>query len=171
MSLVITEVDVILNRDGTPNRPSHFNLEGFANFVIAGVFVVKDLRVLRRKRDDQTLVAMPSRKRWAICSHCRERIDLLDRYCRWCRTDIHVLARPGEEPVYRDIAHPIGHETRIYIERTILDAFDEARRYHDALAAGDASAFEGRVFPDPQSPNRTRHVVQPAFAVVADDAA
>ncbi|MBI4677499.1 MAG: septation protein SpoVG family protein [Elusimicrobia bacterium] len=74
-------------------------LLGFAELVIAGSFVIRDIRIMKvtsGEKGGTVFVAFPGRK------------------------------RPGEENKYYDVAHPITSEAYQEATRTILRAYEEA---------------------------------------------
>ena len=73
-------------------------LVGFAELVIGGAFVIRDIRILRVKKDaeESTFVAFPSRR------------------------------MNGDEKKYYDVAFPITAEAYKEATGTILKAFEEA---------------------------------------------
>jgi len=82
----------------TPVACGSAQVLGFAELVIGGVFVIRDIRILKvaKEGEDLVFVAFPSR--------------------RW----------NGEEKKYYDVAFPITSESYRAATSTILKAFEEA---------------------------------------------
>lgn len=82
----------------TPLAYGSAQLLGFAELVIGGVFVIRDIRILKVAKEgaDSVFVAFPSR-RWS-----------------------------GEEKKYYDVAFPITSESYRVATTAILKAFEEA---------------------------------------------
>ncbi|MBI5622557.1 MAG: septation protein SpoVG family protein [Elusimicrobia bacterium] len=82
-----------------PVAEGRAQLLGFAELVIGGSFVIRDIRILRvtaGEKSGRVFVAFPGRK------------------------------RPGEEKKYYDIAHPVTTEAYQESTKTILRAYEAA---------------------------------------------
>lgn len=82
-----------------PAGDGRAQLLGFAELVIGGSFVIRDIRIMKLKSGERSgsfFVAFPGRK------------------------------RPGEESKYYDVAHPITAEAYQEATKTILKAYETA---------------------------------------------
>ena len=101
-------------------------LKAFATITFDGVFVVRDLKVIEGKKG--LFVAMPSRKVTYPCSKCGHRNASRDRFCANCGEKLiprkeDTISEEGRQSEHRDIAHPITSETREYIQKKVIAAY------------------------------------------------
>lgn len=119
----ITEVKVFLmeNQDR--------KLKAYATITFDDAFVVRDLRVIDGRKG--LFVAMPSRKLRENCSRCNHKNVVNSKFCNQCGTNLENVTRaqgPQEQKEeHRDIAHPITTESREYIQKAVLSAYEKER--------------------------------------------
>jgi stage V sporulation protein G len=121
----ITEVRVSL-RDGGNKK-----LKAYVTVTFDDCFVVRNIKVIEGTHG--LFVAMPARKMKQFCSKCGKRIDVGGKYCPICAAALPALApfRPEEErrgqQGHQDIAHPINQQFRDYLQKKILDTYDQEK--------------------------------------------
>jgi len=119
----ITEVKL------TPAEPGDKVL-AYGSFVIDGVFIVRDVRVLATARGP--LVAMPSRRLRDRCPTCLRKNDLQSRYCSQCGARLAenraVADDEGRLHLHNDVAFPCTKEARAAIEAAVLAAYERETR-------------------------------------------
>ena len=136
----ITEVRIFL-RDNPATK-----LRAYATITFDNAFVVRNIKVIEGNKG--LFVAMPSRRIEEPCPKCGAKNSLRSKYCNQCgsqlppRESLSTMPQAegglaGEKPErrseHRDIAHPINMETREYIQKKILEAYeaDKARKPED----------------------------------------
>ena len=119
----ITEVKVFLmeNQDR--------KLKAYATITFDDAFVVRDLRVIDGRKG--LFVAMPSRKLRENCPRCNHKNVVNSKFCNQCGTNLESVTRTQEpheqKEEHRDIAHPITAESREYIQKAVLSAYEKER--------------------------------------------
>lgn len=124
----ITEVRIFL-RDNPTSK-----LRAYATITFDNAFVVRNIKVIEGNKG--LFVAMPSRRIEEPCTKCASRNSLRSKYCNQCGSQLpqkeeaptseHVEGsdRGPRRSEHRDIAHPINMETREYIQKKILEAYE-----------------------------------------------
>lgn len=126
----ITEVRIFL-RDNPATK-----LRAYATITFDNAFVVRNIKVIEGNKG--LFVAMPSRRIEEPCSKCGAKNSLRSKYCNQCGSQLPPRepamapesgrvaggAKPERQSEHRDIAHPINMETREYIQKKILDAYE-----------------------------------------------
>lgn len=118
----ITEAKVVL-KEGPDKK-----LKAYATITFDNCFVVRNIKVIRGNKG--LFVAMPSRKLREACQKCHAKNPVRSRYCSQCGASLPVASpKPSPDGVkqseHRDIAHPITLECREYIQKKVLDAYEE----------------------------------------------
>ncbi|MFC1809722.1 septation protein SpoVG family protein [Candidatus Omnitrophota bacterium] len=77
-------------------------------------------------------VAMPSRRMKQPCPKCNHRNVLRSRYCNNCGTSMDgTTTQPQDgssrQNEHKDIAHPITLECREYIQKLVLEAYENQK--------------------------------------------
>ncbi len=106
-------------------------LKAFCSLTFDNALVVRDVKLI--EGNDGLFLAMPSRKLCDRCRRCGEKNHLRARYCNNCGIRLdenrhsHSRTGNGEErlKLHADIAHPINADTRLEIERRVLQAYEE----------------------------------------------
>lgn len=99
----------------------------YARIVFAGVFVVRELKLLRGPRGD-LFVAMPERALKDRCPSCGKKNELASLYCGHCREDLGgkrpVMSSNNRPKFHQDVAHPITQLFRAQMEKAIVEAYE-----------------------------------------------
>jgi stage V sporulation protein G len=93
-------------------------------------FVVRNVKIIQGTNG--LFIAMPSRKAVEACVKCGFKNARGSRYCNQCGKEIsgREQARSQEETAgekqggHMDIAHPVTQECRLYIQKEILEAYN-----------------------------------------------
>ena len=128
----ITEVR-IFSRDNPATK-----LRAYATITFDNAFVVRNIKIIEGNKG--LFIAMPSRRIEEPCPKCGAKNSLRSKYCNQCGSQLpqkenHQILEnvEGEKrnfrSEHRDIAHPINMETREYIQKKILEAY-EAEKAH-----------------------------------------
>ena len=127
----ITEVRIFL-RDNPTTK-----LRAYATITFDNAFVVRNIKVIEGNKG--LFVAMPSRRIEEPCSKCGGKNSLRSKYCNQCGNQLppretpqvstsaegaHTEGKGERRSEHRDIAHPINMETREYIQKKILEAYE-----------------------------------------------
>ena len=117
----ITEVR-IFKKDNVDKK-----LKAFATITFDDCFVVRDVKVIEGNKG--LFVAMPSRRMKQPCPKCNHRNVVRSRYCNNCGVSLEgSQVQPRDDNArqneHRDIAHPISLECREYIQKLVLEAYE-----------------------------------------------
>jgi stage V sporulation protein G len=128
-------------------------LRAYATITFDNAFVVRNIKVIEGNKG--LFVAMPSRRIEEPCSKCGANNSLRSKYCNQCgsllpekETAPTLQTAEGTEKrdprsEHRDIAHPINMETREYIQKKILEAYEaEKTKSPQDTAADSAGTLE-----------------------------
>ena len=125
----ITEVRIFL-KEGQDKK-----LKAYATLTFDKAFVVRNVKVIEGTKG--LFVAMPSRRLKESCPKCNFKNVVRSKYCNQCASALpaHVeqkVAVPGDsrerQSEHRDIAHPITSDFREYIQKRVLEAYEEDRK-------------------------------------------
>ena len=124
----ITEVKIFLKESADKK------LRAFATVTFDNAFVVRNVKVIEGSKG--LFVAMPSRKMKESCPKCSFKNNIRSRFCNQCGAAIETApqlqktedeAKSARQSEHRDIAHPITSEFRDYIQKTVIDAYDNEK--------------------------------------------
>ena len=122
----ITEVRVVLK--DSPDK----KLKAYATVTFDNAFVVRNIKVI--EGTSGLFIAMPSRKIKQSCSKCGFKNELRSKYCNQCGIQLPSLSRPmsqenatGAQLEHKDIAHPITQPFREYLQKSVLDAYEQEK--------------------------------------------
>ena len=122
----ITEVRIVLK--DSPDK----KLKAYATVTFDNVFVVRNIKIIEGSAG--LFIAMPSRKVKHPCPKCSFKNELRSKYCNQCAVVLPVEAAPQrmEEPVnsqseHKDIAHPITQQFREYLQKRVLEAYEQEK--------------------------------------------
>ncbi len=123
----ITEVRIFLK--DSPDK----KLKAYATVTFDNAFVVRNIKVI--ESSGGLFIAMPSRKVKHPCPKCGFKNELKSKYCNQCGAQLPVVQNPVEHPpeqnaqaMHKDLAHPITQRFREYLQKRILDAFEQERK-------------------------------------------
>src|SRR3990167_3972789 len=124
----ITEVKIFL-KEGQDKK-----LKAYATLTLDNAFVVRNVKVIEGNKG--LFVAMPSRKLKEPCPKCNFRNVVRSKFCNQCGNALPQVPprMPGSgedlsrQSEHKDIAHPITAECREYIQKKVLDAYENDRK-------------------------------------------
>jgi len=118
----ITEVKIFLK--DSPDK----KLKAYATVTFDHAFVVRNIKVIQGTSG--LFIAMPSRKIKYPCSKCGFKNEARVKYCNQCGTQLPVTYRSQEagtssQSEHKDIAHPITQSFREYLQKRVLEAYEQ----------------------------------------------
>lgn len=125
----ITEVKIFL-KEGQDKK-----LKAYATLTLDKAFVVRNVKVIEGTRG--LFVAMPSRRLKESCPKCNFKNVVRSKYCNQCAAALppHIEQKPvtvrdnsQRQSEHRDIAHPITSDFREYIQKKVLEAYEEENK-------------------------------------------
>ena len=137
----ITEVRVFL-KEGPDKK-----LKAYTTVTFDNAFVVRNVKVIEGNKG--LFVAMPSRKLKNPCSKCGHSNVVRSKFCNECGTALEPAASTGRQIAqndtarqseHRDIAHPITPEFRDYLQKKVLDAYQQEK---DKVQSGGGGTDTG----------------------------
>lgn len=127
----ITEVRIFLK--DSPDK----KLKAYATVTFDNSFVVRNIKVIQGTNG--IFIAMPSRKVKQPCPKCGYKNEMRAKYCNQCGISLPVAVRPlGEvsaQAEHKDIAHPINQQFREYLQKKVLEAYEEEMQKGPAARA------------------------------------
>lgn len=129
----VTKIYVKVVQDNGGNG----NLMGFATIILDNMFAIRDIKIIRDKRNGvmKYWVAMPSRQVKERCPQCDAKNLLKSRFCCMCGKKLSSKTRPRKQHV--DVAHPINQSCRSKIELAILTEYLKELGIHAAQGSSD----------------------------------
>jgi stage V sporulation protein G len=122
----ITEVRVFLK--DSPDK----KLKAYVTVTFDNAFVVRNIKVI--EGTSGLFIAMPSRKIKQTCPKCGFKNELRSKYCNQCASQLPLAPRPATAEAsisaqleHRDIAHPITQSFREYLQKRILEAYEQEK--------------------------------------------
>jgi stage V sporulation protein G len=122
----ITEVRVFLK--DSPDK----KLKAYVTVTFDDAFVVRNIKVIEGTKG--TFIAMPSRKIKQPCPKCNFKNEARSKYCNQCGCQLpFVSIAVGQEAVgniqseQKDIAHPITQPFREYLQKRVLEAYEQEK--------------------------------------------
>jgi stage V sporulation protein G len=122
----ITEVRVALK--DSPDK----KLKGYATVTFDNVFVVRNIKIIEGQGN--LFIAMPSRKVKQSCPKCNFKNELRSKYCNQCAALLPPVLKVNEHEdssnaqlEHKDIAHPITQAFREYLQKKVLDAYEQEK--------------------------------------------
>lgn len=136
----ITEVRIFLK--DSPDK----KLKAYATVTFDNAFVVRNIKVIEGSTG--LFIAMPSRKVKQPCPKCGFKNESRSKYCNQCGSSLPLVARPtGQEGAssaqseHKDLAHPITQSFREYLQKRILEAYEEEKK-KGPIGSGDSYSKE-----------------------------
>lgn len=121
----ITEVRIF------PKEGLDKKLKAYATITFDNSFVVRNVKVIEGSKG--LFVAMPSRRMRDACPKCGHRNTVRSKYCNQCGSTLEFkepqnsLDDTARQSEHKDIAHPITPEFREYIQKKVLDAYNQEK--------------------------------------------
>jgi stage V sporulation protein G len=118
----ITEVRIFLK--DSPDK----KLKAYATVTFDNAFVVRNIKIIQGSSG--VFIAMPSRKVKQPCLKCNFKNEFRSKFCNQCGVQLPVSSRPIGQEVnaqaeHKDIAHPITQQFREYLQKKVLDAYEQ----------------------------------------------
>ena len=155
-TMEITEVRISL-RNGNNRK-----LKAYATMTFDNAFVVRNVKVIEGNRG--LFVAMPSRKLRENCPKCGFKNAIRSKFCNQCGSSLPMTERRpqvegehGQQSEHRDIAHPITLESREYIQKKVLDAYETEKKTSGAPRA-ETPSYEA---PKTEKPPKAEELPKP----------
>jgi stage V sporulation protein G len=122
----ITEVRIVLK--DSPDK----KLKAYATVTFDNAFVVRNIKVI--EGTSGLFIAMPSRKIKQPCPKCGFKNELRSKYCNQCAAQLPFSPRPvtpeatsNAQLEHKDIAHPITQSFREYLQKRVLEAYEQEK--------------------------------------------
>ena len=139
----ITETRVVLK--DSPDK----KLKAYATVTFDNAFVVRNIKVIEGTTG--LFIAMPSRKIKQPCPKCGFKNELRSKFCNQCAGSLPVAARPmgqeaasgGSQLEHKDIAHPITQSFREYLQKRVLEAYEQEKARGPVSARHSDADLEG----------------------------
>ena len=123
----VTEVRIALK--DSPDK----KLKAYATVTFDNAFVVRNIKII--EGTSGLFIAMPSRRVKQSCPKCGFKNELHSKYCNQCAGLLSQSIKseiPGAANLaqleHKDIAHPITQSFREYLQKSVLDAYEQERR-------------------------------------------
>ena len=118
----ITEVRIFLK--DSPDK----KLKAYATVTFDNAFVVRNIKVIQGTSG--VFIAMPSRKVKQLCPKCNFKNEFRAKFCNQCGGQLPFSTRAPSQEInaqaeHKDIAHPITQQFREYLQKKVLDAYEE----------------------------------------------
>ena len=141
----ITEVKIFL-KEGQDKK-----LKAYATLTFDNCFVVRNVKVIEGNKG--MFVAMPSRKIKDPCPKCGFRNAVRSKFCNQCGSSLPAqeprVFQPGDDAArqseHKDIAHPISAECRDYIQKKVLEAYENEKKASPSQAPAAVHVASPRV--------------------------
>jgi len=122
----ITEVKVFLK--DSPDK----KLKAYATVTFDNSFVVRNIKVI--EGSNGLFIAMPSRKIKQPCPKCGFKNEARSKYCNQCAAQLPLTSHQegqegmaGAQSEHKDIAHPITQSFREYLQKKVLEAYEQEK--------------------------------------------
>lgn len=133
----ITEVKIFLK--DSPDK----KLKAYATVTLDNAFVVRNIKVIQGSSG--VFIAMPSRRIKQPCPKCNFKNELRSKFCNQCGAQLPLVPRvEGQEAnvtaqsEHKDIAHPITQSFRDYLQKKILEAYEQESKAGSLVAKDPA---------------------------------
>lgn len=119
----ITEIKIL------PKESPDKKLKAYVTVTFDHCFVVRNIKVIQGTSG--LFIAMPSRKVKYPCPKCGFKNEMRARYCNQCGSALNPPVKTETESpeaqtaFHKDIAHPITQPFREYLQRRILEAYEQ----------------------------------------------
>lgn len=132
----ITEVRIFLK--DSPDK----KLKAYATVTFDNAFVVRNIKVI--EGNTGLFIAMPSRKVKQPCPKCAFKNEARSKYCNQCGAQLPFTPKPlgveresqiNVQMEHKDLAHPITQQFREYLQKKVLDGYEQERVRVPSVAA------------------------------------
>ncbi len=108
-------------------------LKAYTTVTFDNSFVVRDIKVIEGNKG--LFVAMPSRRLKEACPKCNHKNVMHSKYCNNCGSSLPQPQKPqtdseselNRQSEHKDIAHPITQEFREYLQKKVLEAYEQEK--------------------------------------------
>ncbi len=108
-------------------------LKAYSTVTFDNAFVVRDIKVIEGNKG--LFVAMPSRRLKETCPKCNHKNVIHSKYCNNCGSSlpqprmqqVSSSSEADRQAEHKDIAHPITQEFREYLQKRILEAYEQEK--------------------------------------------
>lgn len=122
----ITEVRVFLK--DSPDK----KLKAYTTVTFDNAFVVRNIKVI--EGTGGLFIAMPSRKVKHPCPKCNFKNEARSKFCNQCGSQLPPStpssahdAASAAQAEHKDIAHPITQAFREYLQKKVLEAYEQEK--------------------------------------------
>jgi stage V sporulation protein G len=109
------------------NKPNS-RLRAYASVTFDNSFVIREIRIIEGKYG--LFIAMPSRKMQKPCPKCNFKNPVTNKFCGQCGAALNAAEqktqRTGPQQ-HKDLAHPINTQFRDYLQKKILEAYNQQK--------------------------------------------
>jgi len=123
----ISEVRMVL-AETTLEDDDRPRVLAYCSVLFDNTFVVKEIKLIKKREGDGILLAMPSRKFQDHCPSCQARTDIDHLFCGKCglalRENRANVGDKGILVIRIDIAHPINDAFRRQLEEAIVSCYN-----------------------------------------------
>ncbi|MFC1675014.1 SpoVG family protein [Candidatus Omnitrophota bacterium] len=131
----VTEVRIFLK--DSPDK----KLKAYATVTFDNAFVVRNIKVI--EGSSSLFIAMPSRRIKQPCPKCNFKNEARSKYCSQCAGQLPTAPPPaGIEAAHsaqlehKDIAHPITQVFRDYLQKKVLEGYQQEKAKGRQQGAG-----------------------------------
>ncbi len=120
-------MEITETRITSVNKPNS-RLRAYASVTFDNSFVIREIRIIEGKNG--LFIAMPSRKIQRPCPKCNFKNPVTNKYCGQCGTELkpeQKNQRMVPQQQHKDIAHPINTQFRDYLQKKILEAYNQQK--------------------------------------------
>jgi len=156
-----------------PREAADRKLKAYATITFDNVFVVRNLRVI--EGSNGLFVAMPSRRIKEPCSKCGVKNDLRGKFCSQCGASLQpsvpgfrATSKETQGGEHRDIAHPITQKFREYLQKKVLDAYEQEKVRGPAAAESPRGEVRAVAPAVTEAPPVSKPISEPASELVSE---
>jgi len=131
----ITETKIFLRE--SPDK----KLKAYATVTFDDAFVVRNIKVIQGT--SELFIAMPSRKVKQPCPKCGFKNEVRSKFCNQCGSQLPMPSHPVgiesgafAQSEHKDIAHPITQAFREYLQKKVLEAYEQEKHLGKSTTFG-----------------------------------
>jgi stage V sporulation protein G len=106
------------------NKPNS-RLRAYASVTFDNSFVIREIRIIEGKNG--LFIAMPSRKMQKSCAKCGFKSPVTSKFCGQCGEKMESVKEEDAGQQHKDLAHPINTQFREYLQKKILEAYQQQK--------------------------------------------